>query len=111
MRVRWTAMGPSVGGVAVAGRVRTAAPWVGDPTMSAVDVIRVHGGTRLAGEVPVVGAKNSALKLMAAALLAPGRSVLSNVPHITDMALMAEVLRRLGCTVDALGGTDGLAAE
>ena len=95
----------------MAGRVRTAAPWVGDPTMSAVDVIRVQGGTRLHGEVPVVGAKNSALKLMAAALLAPGRSVLSNVPHITDMALMAEVLRRLGCTVDALGGADGLGAE
>ncbi len=70
--------------------------------MGAVDVIRVRGGARLAGEVPVVGAKNSALKLMAAALLAPGRSTLSNVPRITDMALMAEVLRRLGCRVDAV---------
>jgi UDP-N-acetylglucosamine 1-carboxyvinyltransferase len=64
-----------------------------------VDVIRVTGGARLAGEVGVVGAKNSALKLMAAALLAPGRSVLTNVPRITDIAIMAEVLRRLGCTV------------
>ncbi|WP_344131686.1 UDP-N-acetylglucosamine 1-carboxyvinyltransferase [Luedemannella flava] len=78
--------------------------------MGAVDVIRVTGGTRLAGDVPVVGAKNSALKLMAAALLAPGRSTLSNVPRITDIALMAEVLRRLGCRVDATDA-DGLGAE
>jgi UDP-N-acetylglucosamine 1-carboxyvinyltransferase len=67
--------------------------------MAHVDLIRVVGGARLAGEVSVVGAKNSALKLMAAALLAPGRTVLTNVPRITDIAIMAELLRRLGCTV------------
>jgi UDP-N-acetylglucosamine 1-carboxyvinyltransferase len=67
--------------------------------MAGVDVIRVTGGARLAGQVPVVGAKNSALKLMAAALLAPGRSVVTNVPRITDIAIMGEVLRRLGCEV------------
>ncbi|WP_091651223.1 UDP-N-acetylglucosamine 1-carboxyvinyltransferase [Micromonospora pallida] len=64
-----------------------------------IDVIRVRGGARLAGTVHVVGAKNSALKLMAAALLAPGRSVITNVPRITDIAIMGEVLRRLGCDV------------
>ena len=69
--------------------------------MAPVDVIRVHGGARLAGEVTVVGAKNSALKLMAAALLAPGRTVLTNVPRITDIAIMGEVLRRLGCEVSS----------
>lgn len=69
-----------------------------------MDVIRVKGGTRLAGQVRVSGAKNSALKLMAAALLAPGRSVVSNVPRITDIAIMAEVLRRLGCDVSGNGG-------
>jgi UDP-N-acetylglucosamine 1-carboxyvinyltransferase len=68
-----------------------------------VDVIRVDGGARLAGEVAVVGAKNSALKLMAAALLAPGQSVISNVPRITDIAIMGEVLRRLGCSVAFAG--------
>jgi UDP-N-acetylglucosamine 1-carboxyvinyltransferase len=68
-----------------------------------VDVIRVTGGARLAGGVSVVGAKNSALKLMAATLLAPGRSVIGNVPRITDIAVMAEVLRRLGCEVTAAG--------
>jgi UDP-N-acetylglucosamine 1-carboxyvinyltransferase len=47
----------------------------------------------------VGGAKNSALKLMAVTLLAEGRSVVENVPRITDIAIMAEVLRRLGCQV------------
>ena len=70
------------------------------PTIPDVDVIRVTGGVRLAGEVSVVGAKNSALKLMAAALLATGTSVITNIPKITDMALMGEVLRRLGASVD-----------
>jgi len=69
------------------------------PTMAGVDVIQVTGGARLHGEVTVVGAKNSALKLMAAALLATGETVVTNVPKITDILIMAEVLRRLGCEV------------
>ena len=72
--------------------------------MARVDVIRVKGGARLAGDVKVGGAKNSALKLMAVALLAEGRSVVDNVPRITDIAIMAEVLRRLGCDVSLDGG-------
>jgi len=72
--------------------------------MARVDVIRVKGGTPLAGDVRVGGAKNSALKLMAVALLAEGRSVVENVPRITDIAIMAEVLRRLGCDVSLDGG-------
>src|SRR3712207_91363 len=71
--------------------------------MARVDVIRVKGGARLAGDVRVGGAKNSALKLMAATLLAPGRSVITNVLRITDIAIMAEVLRRLGCEVSLTG--------
>jgi UDP-N-acetylglucosamine 1-carboxyvinyltransferase len=70
-----------------------------------VDLFRVFGGARLAGDVAVVGAKNSALKLMAATLLAPGRSVITNVPRITDIAIMEEVLRRLGCDVSMTGDT------
>src|SRR6476469_5694397 len=71
-----------------------------------VDRFRVVGGGPLAGEVRVVGAKNSALKLMAAALLAVGESVLTNVPDIVDVTIMAELLRRLGCDVqhDPAGG-------
>lgn len=73
--------------------------------MARVELIRVYGGARLAGEVTVAGAKNSALKLMAAALLGPGRSVIENAPAITDITIMAEVLRRLGCQVALDGGT------
>lgn len=61
---------------------------------------RVVGGASLRGEVSVVGAKNSALKLMAGALLAVGKTQLTNVPAILDVTIMAELLRRLGCTVD-----------
>jgi UDP-N-acetylglucosamine 1-carboxyvinyltransferase len=59
----------------------------------------VTGGVRLRGTVRVSGAKNSALKLMAAALLAPGRTILSNVPRIQDCLTMADVLDRLGVGV------------
>ena len=57
------------------------------------------GGARLAGEVGVVGAKNSVLKLMAAALLAPGDTTVGNLPAISDVTIMRELLERLGCTV------------
>ncbi|GAA2006505.1 UDP-N-acetylglucosamine 1-carboxyvinyltransferase [Catenulispora subtropica] len=61
---------------------------------------KVAGGARLAGEIAVCGAKNSALKLMAVALLAEGRTELHGVPRILDVELMAELLRRLGCDVE-----------
>jgi len=64
-----------------------------------VDAIVVEGGLPLSGTVRVGGAKNSALKLMAAALLAPGVTTLRNVPDISDVAVMAEVLERLGAAV------------
>ncbi len=65
-----------------------------------VDRLLVTGGRRLQGAVEIGGAKNSALKLMAAALLAPGRSVIRNVPDIADCRTMAEVLERLGAGVE-----------
>jgi UDP-N-acetylglucosamine 1-carboxyvinyltransferase len=64
-----------------------------------VECFDVTGGTALTGRVRVTGAKNSALKLMAAALLAAGRTTLEEVPDILDVAIMSEVLRRLGCAV------------
>ena len=69
---------------------------------------RVSGGARLVGEVRVTGAKNSVLKLMAAALLAPGKTTLSEVPDILDVAIMSELLRRLGCQVDRDRESSGL---
>jgi UDP-N-acetylglucosamine 1-carboxyvinyltransferase len=64
-----------------------------------MDRLLVTGGSRLHGTVRVSGAKNSALKLMAAALLAPGRTTLSNVPRIQDCLTMGDVLDRLGVGV------------
>ena len=61
---------------------------------------RVTGGARLVGEVTIAGAKNSALKLMAATLLAEGRSKILNVPNIADVHIMEELLTRLGCTCE-----------
>ena len=60
--------------------------------------IQVRGGARLAGTVTVTGAKNSVLKLMAAALLAPGVHTLRNIPAIADVQIMGELLARLGAT-------------
>jgi UDP-N-acetylglucosamine 1-carboxyvinyltransferase len=72
---------------------------------AAVDRFRVVGGARLAGEVSVTGAKNSVLKLMAAALLAEGRTTLLDVPEILDTDYMSELLRRLGCGIERSPGT------
>ena len=65
-----------------------------------MEAIVVTGGRPLRGSVRVGGAKNSALKLMAASLLAPGVTTLRNVPDISDVALMARVLEHLGATVE-----------
>jgi UDP-N-acetylglucosamine 1-carboxyvinyltransferase len=64
-----------------------------------MDRLLVTGGRRLEGTVRINGAKNSALKLMAAALLADGESVIENVPDIVDCRTMADVIERLGATV------------
>jgi UDP-N-acetylglucosamine 1-carboxyvinyltransferase len=74
-----------------------------------VECFEVTGGATLAGRVRVTGAKNSALKLMAAALLASGRTTIDEVPDILDVAIMSEVLRRLGCDVayDRTPGSGG----
>ena len=63
------------------------------------DRFRIHGGARLVGEVHVGGAKNSVLKLMAASLLAVGKTTIANVPAIADVEIMSDLLRRLGCAV------------
>jgi UDP-N-acetylglucosamine 1-carboxyvinyltransferase len=63
------------------------------------EVLRVRGGARLTGSVDVVGAKNSVLKLMAAALLAPGDTTIGNLPAISDVTIMRQLLERLGCAV------------
>ncbi|MEC9425334.1 MAG: UDP-N-acetylglucosamine 1-carboxyvinyltransferase, partial [Actinomycetota bacterium] len=72
---------------------------MGTPAAGADDaVVRVGRSGPLEGTVAVSGAKNSALKLMAAAVLAPGRHVLRNVPRIADVDTMADLLGRMGAT-------------
>ena len=58
--------------------------------------IRITGGRQLKGEVFISGAKNAVLKLMAAALLARGESKIYNVPELTDVIIMLNVLEQLG---------------
>ncbi len=64
-----------------------------------LDRFKVVGGASLNGEVSVTGAKNSVLKLMAASLLAVGKTTIRNVPEIADVEIMSELLTRLGCKV------------
>jgi UDP-N-acetylglucosamine 1-carboxyvinyltransferase len=63
------------------------------------DYIIVRGSQRLTGTVTAKGAKNSVLKLMAASLLASGTTTLTNVPNISDVGIMREVLESLGAEV------------
>ena len=67
------------------------------------DRFRIVGGASLKGEVSVTGAKNSVLKLMAASLLAVGKTTIRNVPDIADVDIMSDLLTRLGCTVAHAG--------
>jgi UDP-N-acetylglucosamine 1-carboxyvinyltransferase len=70
-----------------------------------VERFYVEGGNRLYGEVAVSGAKNAALKFVAAALLAPGRTVLHDVPRIKDVETMLAVLDGLGAGSEFSGNT------
>ncbi len=58
--------------------------------------IRISGGKQLKGEVQISGAKNAVLKLMAAALLAKGESKIYNVPELTDVVIMLNVIEQSG---------------
>jgi UDP-N-acetylglucosamine 1-carboxyvinyltransferase len=69
-----------------------------------MDRIRIRGGKRLSGEIPISGAKNAALKLMAASLLTGEALTLSNMPRLADVRAMADLLRSFGVTVDVTPG-------
>jgi UDP-N-acetylglucosamine 1-carboxyvinyltransferase len=64
-----------------------------------MDRIRIRGGVKLNGTVPVSGAKNATLPLMAAALLSDGPLVLTNAPDLADIATMRALLVQHGLTV------------
>jgi UDP-N-acetylglucosamine 1-carboxyvinyltransferase len=74
--------------------------WEARPEPVAQEVFRIEGGRALSGTVSISGAKNAALKLMAAATLTGERCRFTNVPEIEDVRVMAETLRDLGVVVD-----------
>lgn len=67
--------------------------------MDSRELIVVHGGRPLSGTVQIRGAKNSALKLMAASIMASGETRIDNVPYISDVDVMCDVLATIGATV------------
>ncbi len=73
--------------------------------------LKITGGRQLHGEISVQGAKNSALPLMAAALLCEGETVLQNVPQLSDVYAACRILNRLGCRASAEGNTVRIVRE
>ncbi len=72
-----------------------------------MDSIAIQGGTRLNGTIPVSGAKNSALKLMAASILTDQPLLLTNMPRLADTKFLGRLLRELGVSVTERDGADG----
>src|SRR5262245_3454970 len=70
-----------------------------------MSTLLIEGGQRLSGAVEVEGNKNSALPLLAACLLTTEECVLTNVPRISDVEVMARLLLDLGAEVDGIGST------
>ena len=72
-----------------------------------MDRIAITGGARLEGEIPISGAKNSAIKLMAASLLTEEPLRLTNMPRLADTRFLGKLLQRLGTEVVEQDGADG----
>lgn len=67
------------------------------------DKLIITGGNKLKGKVKISGAKNSALSIIAAALLTKDACILKNVPHLSDVDIMIEVIKKLGVEVEWQG--------
>jgi UDP-N-acetylglucosamine 1-carboxyvinyltransferase len=76
-----------------------------------MDKLVVQGGARLTGRVEISGSKNSALPILAATLLTPETCTLHNVPDLSDIRFMLEIMRQLGAKVTFEGGTVVTRAE
>ena len=63
-----------------------------------MQVLRIQGGRTFSGQLPVQGAKNSALPLLAASILCRGELTLLGCPRLSDVDVTVEILRALGCT-------------
>ena len=84
----------------LAARPRTKAP-------TDMDKIRIRGGRALTGSIPVGGAKNAALPLMAASILTDETLTLANLPHLADITTLANLLTTLGVEIDMDGAAPG----
>src|ERR1044071_4625495 len=78
-----------------------------------MDSFIIHGGSRLKGKIEISGSKNSALPILAACLLAEGKTTLHGVPRLSDIDSMTKLIGELGCHVyrrdgsaSAVGGPD-----
>ena len=72
-----------------------------------MEQIRIVGGRRLTGTIPISGAKNAALPIMCAALLSARPLSLGNVPRLMDVSTMARLLGRMGVQVDRSVSAEG----
>ena len=68
-----------------------------------MDKMVIEGGARLNGKVRISGSKNAALPLIASAILAQGRLVLTNVPNLRDIRTMIALMKHMGADVDFSG--------
>jgi UDP-N-acetylglucosamine 1-carboxyvinyltransferase len=64
-----------------------------------MDIFHIDGPVRLSGSVRINGSKNACLPIMAATILAPGKSVLRAVPQLSDISVCGKLLSRLGCKI------------
>lgn len=72
-----------------------------------MDRIAIVGGARLKGEIPISGAKNSAIKLMAASILTDEPLRLTNMPRLADTKFLGRLLEQFGISVTESDGPDG----
>jgi UDP-N-acetylglucosamine 1-carboxyvinyltransferase len=75
-----------------------------------MDHFRIKGGNRLKGKIEISGSKNSALPILAATLMAQGKTTLKGVPRLSDIDSMTKLLGELGCHVYRHDGPDGIDA-
>jgi UDP-N-acetylglucosamine 1-carboxyvinyltransferase len=75
-----------------------------------MDKLKIRGGAPLRGEIPVAGAKNAALPIIAASLLTADELVVTNVPELADISTMARLLRGMGVAVERSGARCALRA-
>jgi UDP-N-acetylglucosamine 1-carboxyvinyltransferase len=76
-----------------------------------MDKILVHGGKRLSGTVKISGSKNSALPILAATLLTREQCVVKNVPDLSDIHYMLQIINHLGAQVERASGTVTVEAD